>query len=126
VLLPAYTLLVALLSVLGIREDLRFRAPAWKATVSALGNGLGVAGLVLTSTDSLSPDLARVWVWVFGFLVLQLVVELAWDLRHKLGPLLAESELDGRQNRAALVASLVLSVATLVPLYVINYRIAFG
>ena len=125
-LLPAYIVLVALLSVLGIREDLRFRAPAWKATVSALGNGLGVAGLVLYATDSLSPDLARIWGWVFGFLVLQLALELAWDLRHKLGPLLAESEMDARENRMALVASLVLGLATLLPLYVINYRIAFG
>jgi hypothetical protein len=126
VLLPAYTVLVALLSVLGIREDLRFHAPAWKATVSALGNGLGVAGLVLYATDSLSPDLARIWGWVFGFLVLQLVVELSWDLRHKLGPLMAESEMNTRENRTALVASLVLGLATLLPLYVINFRIAFG
>lgn len=125
-LLAAYTVLVALLSLLGIREDLRFHAPVWKATVSVLGNGLGVAGLVLYATDSLSPDLARIWGWVFGFLVLQLVLELVWDLRHRLGPLMAESELDERENRMALMASLLLSVATLVPLYVINFRIAFG
>ena len=47
VLAYLYIAMFAFVSLWGIREDLRWNAPRWKAVLSVVGNSVGIAGLLL-------------------------------------------------------------------------------
>ena len=125
-LLPAYIGLYALLAAFGIREDARFGAPFWKAALSTVGNGLGIAGMILYARGAHPLPFAVAWRAVFALLVVQFAIEAVFELRVRLPRLWLEDATSRRWRRAVMALSLAAGLAFSIPYYLINYRLAFG
>jgi len=123
-LLTVYIGLYVLVTLGAIRVESNLGAPRWKLLGGTLAAGLGVFGMIHYHQSAVTVELARVWRWVFPYLVLQAVVDCVWELRHGLGRLRTDPDkpVDPRSVALALGFSLVL----LVPFFYVNFRVAFG
>jgi hypothetical protein len=71
-LVTIYAAIFSVTAVQGIREDLRFGAPLWKAALSTIAKALGVAGMLLSGSDYVADDLRSGWRWVVGLILLEI------------------------------------------------------
>jgi len=125
VLAYLYIAMFASVSVWGIREDLRWSAPRWKAMLSVVGNSVGIAGMLLWARGDVNPQLAAAWRWVLGALVLQLLIEIAYEYRLRLRRMLPEGELSDAQIRSLVWTSIGAGLLTAVPYFYMNWALAF-
>ncbi len=123
-----YIFLYALLSVLALREQGRLGAPQWKLLGGALVGGLGAAGMIfyVQSEGHVRSDIASIWRFVFPCLVLQSVIDVAWDLAHGQQLMDPKGELEPARLRRAMVFSLFGGLFMLAPYFYFNYRVAYG
>lgn len=125
VLAYLYIAMFATVSLWGIREDLRWQAPKWKALLSVVGNAVGIAGMVLWSRGDIGAELSEIWRWVFIGLVLQLLIEIAYEYRLRLRRMLPEGQLSDGQIRSLVWTSIGLGLLTALPYFYMNYELAF-
>lgn len=121
-----YVAMFASVSLWGIREDLRWNAPRWKAVLSVVGNAIGIAGMVLYLAGEPNPRIAAAWRWVLGGLVLQLLIEIVYEYRLRLRRMLPEGELSDAQIRSLVWTSIGAGLLTAVPYFYMNWALAFG
>ena len=88
----------------GIREDVRFEAPRWKAILSTIANALGVAGMIFFAEGVRSPELALGWRWVVALIAIATVVQL----------------------RSLVWTSIALGLLASAPFFWMNLSLAFG
>lgn len=120
-----YIAMYTTVALWGIREDMRWEAPRWKATLSVVGNALGIAGMVLWAAGEADPKLAVVWRWVLPGLVIQLAIEVVYEYRLRLRRMLPEGELSDAQIRSLVWTSIGLGLLTAAPFFWMNYQLAF-
>lgn|GEM_PF-4666567 len=125
VLAYLYIVMFVTVSLWGIREDLRWEAPKWKALLSVVGNAIGIAGMVLWTQGEIGPRLADIWRWVFLGLVLQLVIEIVYEYRLRLRRMLPEGQLSDAQIRSLVWTSIGLGLLTALPYFYMNFELAF-
>lgn len=125
VLAYLYILMFVTVSMWGIREDMRWEAPKWKAVLSVVGNAVGIAGMVLWTQGEFGPRLAEIWRWVFVGLVAQLVIEIVYEYRLRLRRMLPEGQLSDGQIRSLVWTSIGLGLLTALPYFYMNYELAF-
>lgn len=120
-----YVAMFVTVSLWGIREDMRWEAPRWKATLSVVGNAVGIAGMVLFLQGDAGPKLASIWRWVFFALVAQLVVEIVYEYKLRLRRMLPEGQLSDAQIRSLVWTSIAIGLITALPYLGMNYALAF-
>lgn len=125
VLASLYVVMFVTVSLWGIREDIRWEAPRWKAVLSVVGNAIGIAGMVLYLQGDVGPKLAAIWRWVFFGLVAQLVVEVVYEYRLRLRRMVPEGQLSDGQIRSLVWTSIAIGLLTALPYLGMNYALAF-
>ncbi|MEZ5980436.1 MAG: hypothetical protein R3F34_19790 [Planctomycetota bacterium] len=120
-----YIAMFVTVTLWGIREDIRWEAPRWKAVMSTVGNAVGIAGMLLWVSGDASARLAAVWRWVLAALVAQLLIEIAYEYRLRLRRMLPDGELSDAQIRSLVWTSIVLGLVTAVPFFYMNWSLAF-
>ncbi|QDU83691.1 hypothetical protein Pla163_07920 [Planctomycetes bacterium Pla163] len=120
-----YIAMYTTVALWGIREDMRWEAPRWKATLSVVGNAVGIAGMLLWATDEVGQKLSAVWRWVLPALVIQLAIEVVYEYRLRLRRMLPEGELSDAQIRSLVWTSIGLGLLTAVPFFWMNYELAY-
>jgi hypothetical protein len=126
VLLALYIGLFVLLSVWGIHTETEIGAPRWKVGLGAVAGAVGAAGMIFYWRDAVTPGLSSAWKLVFPLLVLQSIVDAAWDLRYGLERVDPDGEAGVAARRGLVIASFATGILVLVPYFYINYRVAFG
>lgn len=121
-----YVAIFAAVAVQGIREDLRFGAPLWKAALSTAANALGVAGMLLYTGESVEPQVRAVWPWVLGLIVIEELVQLRFTYRQRYQRVLPEGEPGDAQLRSLILTSVLLGLLAALPCYWMNAMLAYG
>ena len=121
-----YIALYSGFAVWGIREDLRFGAPTWKALLSTVGNALGIGGMIILIEGVVSPEISAVWAWVWPGLLVQAALEARFEYRVRLRRILPEADLEDAQMRSLILTSVVISVLLALPYFWMNYLVAYG
>ncbi len=125
-LVPVYIGSFVLLTLWGIHTETALGVPRWKVALGAIAAGVGAAGMIFFWRDAVTPELSTLWKGVFPALVVQSVIDGAWDLRHGLGKMDPDGELRGDGGRTLVVVSFAAGILVLAPYLYINYRVAFG
>lgn len=125
-LVTIYAAIFSVTAVQGIREDLRFGAPLWKAALSTIAKALGVAGMLLSGSDYLADDLRSGWRWVVGLILLEALVELRFSYVQRFQRVLPDGESGDAQLRSLIWTSVLLGLVAAAPYYWLNIALAFG
>ncbi|MHC4378213.1 MAG: hypothetical protein ACYS26_16555 [Planctomycetota bacterium] len=125
-LLYAYIGLYTVFALWGMRQDLRWGVPRWKALVSTVGNALGIAGMLLFALEIRDARIATVWAGVCALLAVQLIVEGQYEFRHRLRRLLPEGVPADDQTKSLVWTSLALGLVSALPYYWMNLQLALG
>ena len=125
-LLAIYILAYVVLTAWAIQTESALGAPFWKVGSGTVLAGLGAAGMIFFWRGAVTPGIAGVWRLVFPCLVLQTVLEAAWDLRHGLARVDPDGELSVKSARTIVGASFFAGLIALAPYFYINYLVAFG
>jgi hypothetical protein len=121
-----YIAIYALVALQGIREDLRFGVPLWKAALSTVANALGVAGMLLYLAPRVDPSLVRLWAWVCLLLVVEALVQLRFSYRSRYRRVLPDGEPGDAQLRSLLWSSVLVNLLAAAPCYTMNFALALG
>jgi hypothetical protein len=125
-LLFAYIGLYTVFALWGMRQDLLWQVPRWKALVSTVGNALGIAGMLLFALEIRDERIAGAWVGVCALLAIQLIVEVRYEFRQRLERLLPEGVPADDQTKSLVWTSLGLGLVSALPYYWMNLRLALG
>lgn len=125
-LLYAYIGLYTVFALWGMRQDLRWGVPRWKALVSTVGNALGIAGMLLFTLEIRDERISAVWAGVCALLAVQLIVEGQYEFRHRLRRLLPEGVPADDQTKSLVWTSLGLGLVSALPYYWMNLQLALG
>ena len=121
-----YAAAFAAVAVQGIREDLRFGAPLWKAGLSTAANALGVAGMLLYSGGDVEPRVRSLWPWVLALIVVETLVQFRFTYRQRFRRVLPEGEPGDAQLRSLILTSVLLGLLAAAPYYWMNAMLAYG
>lgn len=125
-LLLLYMAGYAAVSIWAVREDLQARAPAWKPLLGTVETALGVGGMWLYLSGPRDPTIARIWVFVFPFLVLAGLLDGVAEFRGGLQRMLPEGDRQDPQLRSLVWLMVLGSVLLTLPYYWLNFRLAYG